>query len=1064
MAPKDDVGLGPRFIRLEDRLLLNATPEAAVVDLPSEDFINEDFDFTVTFDNAAPDPADIGFGPFVDVTVGPGIEVNGVSFLGSSLSFSEIGEWDGTQWLDTNGDPVTEHPLDDTGVLQTPVGTEVGEKWLNVLAPFGSYTPDQPAIELDFDATLQQSPDGIQPGAEPGTPILVTARGGFQFGEDGLDNPSTDPPVQQTAAVTDDITPIILRLQKDVNLPENETAQGENFPFTYTITVDIADGISVTDVRVTDALPQNLFILGTSSNTAPSSFVAPGDGTNAPGVPGRDTVDTAEFVYADTSMDPAASILGTAAPDDIVITISAYTPETDSSNALIIDPDNPQPAVATNLAEVTANYEGQPIDPSITDQTTDSVDITIRPYTVLKTVAVEGGGPVVPGEYLRFSINMDVSDYLGIQDLVLRDVLSDGLALDTTDNATLEHTPVLSLDQDGVVGLFSFDEGPQFPQRIELETNLAADGTQELTFFVSNALRNDGRSGAVSGDIFSDMTQDGPTTMTLTYYALIEENYRATGLPVVNNDGLSNTVSLQANSESNPANPAAPDGSQSGVGVEPPTAAKSVFAVNGVAPANQEIAPGDVVTYRLRLDFTTLDTNDLVLQDYLPAPVYDVDSTGGFSFVDTQGTIPGNYQIIRGPDDTASGAVRVAGIPTVTTDGSSNSFTMTFGDFDETASTGGIIDLLYSVPVEDRPFADGLLLVNQAVVTTGDSTQQIANTDTIVGEIVLRQPVLELTKGVVATDADGGPNDPVEYDPVDTGPSGLGFAVGTPGFTGTVTDADLAAMPISSDLSGFDAGDTVKFAISLVNTGGQDAFDIEVTDIAPTGFIVPSDPAVFDLDVRYGDGTVIPFDPTPNAGVLSFSGNLFGTPLIINDLNGTGALGPEGGPDGSNVIIISYDLVVDDTFTPGTTVDNEALLENFASIEMGNDFTDGVDGQFHGRGHADFAGAGSGQTAGDHRSVLYRWQGPCNWRDRDFPAGNHDAGRDQRNAERRTRCHDHLARFPLIAIPGPSSCSRHTVFLFPWLLDRNTRRNWQKLVSWSLKRARAILRVGLSKS
>ncbi|MEM9043706.1 MAG: hypothetical protein AAGC81_03350 [Pseudomonadota bacterium] len=946
MAPKDDTVYRPRFVRLEERLLLNATPEAAVADLPDEDFINEDFEFSVTFDNTSTDPTDIGFGPFVDVTVGPGIDVTGVSFLGTTVAFDEIGVWDGVNWIDANGAPVTEHPLDDTGVLDIPVGLEIGETWLNIQAPFGSYTPDQPVIDLDFTAQLNQSPDGIQPGAEPGSPIQVTARGGFRFGADGLDNPSIDPPIQQANTATDDITPIVLRLQKSVDLPEGETAQGENFPFTYTISVDIANGIALSDIQVTDALPQNLFFLDTTSNITPDVISAPNDGTNPQGVPVRDTVEFAEFLFADTSLDPNASIVGTTAEDDILITLTAFAPETGANDALIIDPDNPQPAIATNSGSVTANFEGQPLDPSSSGATSDSVDITIRPFTVLKSVEVEGGGPAVPGEFLKFTIDIDVSDYQGFQDLVLRDTLSDGLTLDTTDNNVLEHTPVLTGVQNGVPIFIEFEQGFQIGNEQELDTDFPGDGTQDLTFFVSNTLRNNGGDGSVSGDLFLDNMLEGATELQLTYFALIEEDFRATGLPVVSNDALTNTVSLEANSQSNPANPAAPDGSGSEVSVAPPSAQKSVFAVNGQTPSTQEIAPGDLVTYRLRLDFASLDTNNLVIRDFLPEPVYDADATGGFSFVDTQGGLPAAYQIIRGPDDTVSGASNVAGIPVVATDGDSNSFTLSFGDFDEVASQGGVIDLLYTVPVEDRPFADGLLLVNQALVTTGSSSVSVANTDTILGEIVLRQPVLELTKGVVATDADGGPNDPVTFTPTETGPTGLTFQVGTEGFTGTVTSDELADLPITSDLSGFDAGDTVKFAITLVNVGGQDAFDITISDIAPPGFVVPTDPAIFDLDVRFGDGTEILPSASAASGSFSFSGDLFNTPLEINDIAGTGSLGPDGGPDGSNVIIITYDLVVGDTFTPETTVDNEATLTNFASIEQGNNFTTGVDGQF----------------------------------------------------------------------------------------------------------------------
>ena len=238
----------PRIRRLEDRVLLNATPEAAVVDLPAEELINDDFAFAVTFDNTASpsDPLGTGYGPFVDVTVEPGVEINSVTYLGTTVTSQTVGTWNGSNWVDGSGNVVSAHPFG--GNMALPLGTEIGQTWVNVLAPFGSYGPDQPVIRLDFNATLAQSPNGVDPGAVPGDPIDITARGGFRFGIDELNNPSTDPPIQQGSTSTDAITPIVMRLEKAVQLAEGETAQGPNFPFTYTISIDVATNITVTDV------------------------------------------------------------------------------------------------------------------------------------------------------------------------------------------------------------------------------------------------------------------------------------------------------------------------------------------------------------------------------------------------------------------------------------------------------------------------------------------------------------------------------------------------------------------------------------------------------------------------------------------------------------------------------------------------------------------------------------------------------------------------------------------------------------------------------------------------
>ncbi|QIE56178.1 hypothetical protein G5B40_12320 [Pikeienuella piscinae] len=97
-------------------------------------------------------------------------------------------------------------------------------------------------------------------------------------------------------------------------------------------------------------------------------------------------------------------------------------------------------------------------------------------------------------------------------------------------------------------------------------------------------------------------------------------------------------------------------------------------------------------------------------------------------------------------------------------------------------SQGGVIELLYTITATDRPFADGLLLTNQALVRDTDSNG-VADTNTIVDTIVPRQPVLDLTKGAVATDADGAVDSSLAFTPDDTNPTNVDFTLGTAGFS-----------------------------------------------------------------------------------------------------------------------------------------------------------------------------------------------------------------------------------------------------------------------------------------
>ena len=74
--------------RLEDRLLLSADPVAAVV-APGEGFINEDFRFSVSFDNTG---ADVGYAPFLDVVTPVGLDVNSATVVGGPAESEVVGE------------------------------------------------------------------------------------------------------------------------------------------------------------------------------------------------------------------------------------------------------------------------------------------------------------------------------------------------------------------------------------------------------------------------------------------------------------------------------------------------------------------------------------------------------------------------------------------------------------------------------------------------------------------------------------------------------------------------------------------------------------------------------------------------------------------------------------------------------------------------------------------------------------------------------------------------------------------------------------------------------------
>ena len=81
------------------------------------------------------------------------------------------------------------HPyaVDNTGAAVQVCGTS-GDKLVVLQLPYGSFTPGQPPAELTINATMSNL-------ADLGTALTIQGRGGFQYGADPLDNPTTDPSI-----------------------------------------------------------------------------------------------------------------------------------------------------------------------------------------------------------------------------------------------------------------------------------------------------------------------------------------------------------------------------------------------------------------------------------------------------------------------------------------------------------------------------------------------------------------------------------------------------------------------------------------------------------------------------------------------------------------------------------------------------------------------------------------------------------------------------------------------------------------------------------------------------
>jgi len=664
------------------------------------------------------------------------------------------------------------------------------------------------------------------------------------------------------------------------------------------------------------------------------------------------------------------------------------------------DSDNPDPSTFGDNDHLT--------DP---DHVLEEQSIAIQK----SVVNTSGSNSFAPNDVLEYTIEFQVSDYFAFEDVIVEDLFSDGQRFNDgfTPKLTFnEHNATASnLDfsfsgysqvgtNPGDIGGVSNNGSGDFLVIDETDINNPVvsepSGDTKLTFKVSELLAASGQDGQLVGGGVPDggfggaaLNNNPPlnfsgTTGTITFQTIIQDNYSdvfpSGDISVDASDRLENDAIIDGavlDVEDLTANGfREEDDTHAEIQIAGGDLYKSIYAINGqVAPnaatdtntsngiagftSGIDVAPGDEITYRVTHVLPFTDVEDFSLEDFFPLPVFDVNDFSGVTATSindslpTDASVPGSGLIEYGPlhdfPQLASGVVL---------NPATNSYRVDFGSFDSPSNGSGVVDLLFTIPIQDNPAADGLLFTNQAHQEQSNTFNESISDDAIV-QINLRQPDLSLTKGIVGFSSD---STDITFDPTTIGPSTATFA-GTPGagdaFGGNVVSADndtttdnLATNPIDSNLlGGLEAGDTVTFAITLENLGGSNkgAFDVTIQDDLPAGFVNPIGGST-PLNLQVNDG---------NGGVLSYTGaetDLFGAGIVLDDNPGPDSdpstdVDNEGAIDGyelnssdnqtnpgANIAIVTFDLEVDEdaAFIQSSNNGNEEELLNTARVTYAN--------------------------------------------------------------------------------------------------------------------------------
>ena len=958
-----------------------AVTPTATLTVPPTVRIGESFSFTATFDNTGTG-TETGYGPYIDLFM-PQAGVDGTTSGGTNdgISFTSatyLGAAVTSTTVNCNAGGTVAHPL--TGVtitcppLPAGVGASATNYWSFVVLtlPFGSFTADQPPAAVTVNASLSNK-------ADLGVALPIYTNGGFRYGTDPLNNPTTDPPISGTR-VSATVTPTLLSLTKIYNGPEDETATGPNYKRTYTINVDIATGQPLTAVSITDILPGNMQFTQVVSSTPAGATCGTLPSTTTP-----DGTLTCTF---------PGTVTGTAGTADATLTFEYYIPLNDVSGNPVINAATGDDVTCENNASAQGTWT--PIDTrdpqtpatggsngAPPEHILNCKSIAIQKSVVVVTPDIGAAGPT-PGDTLEYTLNFQVSDYFSFQNITVDDLISDGQhflssfapTMQINGNSYTLAAAAMAAANVDVTCNYTGGPGPE----CDFDNGAANDGKTRLLFKVSPELVTRGQAGkmiggcvpvAGTGGPVPNCTtyNDGATTGIIKFRTTILDKYTDTfpsGNASLNQtDPLSNDVTVNGDllsvaDNSTTTGFAEADTSSAGVVIPTGTLQKTIYALNGVVCGTQpctnpNVAPARTLTYRLKYTLPIGDFETLTLTDFLPLPIFkagdpDADGTAGPAWSFSASSPPATATWTRGPSDTLFAASAV--VPTVTSDANANSVKFDFGTWDNPANTTQVIDILFTVTATSEPFADALFLTNQVREQDRNTFLVTETADSIV-QVQVFEPVLRIRKGIIAASNPNATFSPALKVPASVVVSAPGSAC--PRLSGVSVTSSNLGTTFNSDVTGVDGGgldapgvdgaDLITFAIVVENTGRapDGAFDVRIKDTLPAGFQVPTGGAGLNLCVR--DGTGAAFSVTNVGG---------GTGLLDQgiELVDPGPTNPALGAldrgkddlgavvtNGRNIVVVTFDLQLQNSVAPNQSIINTATLTNYASKEGGTDYT-----------------------------------------------------------------------------------------------------------------------------
>ena len=678
---------------------------------PADVFINESFNFQMVFKNLGDAT---GFQPYIQL-IADELTHFTVSYSNRKIVPIKVGvfnesTYDNTTGLYTLRDPFT----------KKEVHGPANSTFYILQYPLGSFTVDAPDAVLNITSGI-----GV---LEIGKLLNFTVTPVFRYGNSPIDDSVNYPPIYGET-VTGWVNPVVVKIDKSSSLNEHETATGSNFPFSYFVNINIANGAKIENITITDVIPSDVMYLG-----SPVLYDSKGR-----------VIDSGLYTIEEPAGNKTGGKLilklkeavGDLSTTSITLKYKAYAPEFDNStgdNITIINSETGEGVAAASTVDMNYTYVNDTYNAS------NSYSIYLKSLATQKySEILTGSGqlhPIVPHNLIVYKIDFEISDYFAFDDLVVYDKF-DTHKVGSAQKFLSEYEPVLS-----IYGK-TYELNESYYSVVSL-----GDIDESVTFYISKFLKDNNISTSLKGGYYTNRSvNQGAMVGSLNFVAKVIIHY-SNGSSVVSNDLVINHIKTSA-TVLNTFNTVS-DNSYTQLRVPSVTLKKDIIAVDGEIINDTDfykVYPGQNITFVLDIHFPTGSVNDFIVTDFLPIPLFNLK---GFNLVNsTTGVIPkcGYWAYANDSGflhDENTGKVIV---PKIGIDTFNNALSFNFGNTLDNLAHPVDVRLWFTFQVSSEPMADQLNLANLAEMKFKDSIDVVYASSNIV-LMLTNEPELKITKYV----------------------------------------------------------------------------------------------------------------------------------------------------------------------------------------------------------------------------------------------------------------------------------------------------------------------------